>query len=117
MSPSASVTGVFVYRFGVFQFRAGSLELDRQGIVIRLQTQPARLLALLLATAGEVLTRDAIRQALWPDGTTVDCEVGVNRCIRQLRAALEDDVVSPRYIKTIPRLGYCFITAVSAVPA
>ena len=114
MSQSAPSTGVSVYRFGVFQFRAGSLELDRQGVVIRLQTQPARLLALLLATAGELLTRDAIRQALWPDGTTVDFEVGVNRCIRQLRVALEDDVASPRFIKTIPRLGYCFIAAVSA---
>jgi TolB-like protein/Tfp pilus assembly protein PilF len=117
MSQPAPGTGVFLYRFGVFQFHAGSLELDRQGVVIRLQTQPARLLGLLLASAGELLTRDTICQALWQDGTTVDFEVGINRCIRQLRAALEDDVVSPRYIKTIPRLGYCFIAAVSAVPA
>jgi TolB-like protein/Tfp pilus assembly protein PilF len=117
MSESARDTSVFVYRFGVFQFHPGKLEMDRQGVVIRLQTQPARLLGLLLANSGELLTRDAIRQALWQDGTNVDFEVGVNRCIRQLRAALEDDVVSPRYIKTIPRLGYCFIAAVSTAPA
>jgi TolB-like protein len=116
MPQSASGTGAFVFRFGVFQFHAGSLELDRQGVAVRLQTQPARLLCLLLAKAGELVTRDAIRQTIWQDGTTVDFEVGVNRCIRQLRAALGDDIVAPRYIKTIPRLGYCFIAAVSTDP-
>jgi TolB-like protein len=101
-----------VLRFGAFRFHRETLELTRQGAAVRLQTQPARLLRLLVSKAGELVTREAIRESLWHDGTTVDFEVGVNRSIRQLRAALGDDIAAPRYIKTIPRLGYCFIAAV-----
>ena len=117
MSASASGTQSSVVRFGVFQFHAGTLELTREGIGIRLQSQPARLLRLLLLKAGELVTREAIQESLWPDGTNVDFEVGVNRCVRQLRQALGDDSGRPRYIKTVPRLGYCFIAAVAGGPA
>jgi len=110
----AALAGFSVFRFGVFRFHGGTLELARQGVAIRLQTQPARLLAVLLSRAGELVTREAIREALWHDGTNVDFEQGVNRCVRQLRAALGDDTGAPRYIKTIPRLGYCFVAAVTA---
>ena len=54
-----------------------------------------------------------IRELLWKDGTIVDFETGVNRCIRQLRTALSDDAVTPRYIKTVPRIGYSFIAPVA----
>jgi TolB-like protein/Tfp pilus assembly protein PilF len=101
------------YRFGVFQFHAATLALAKSGISIRLQPQPARLLNLLLANAGNLITRDLIRELLWKDGTNVDFETGVNRCIRQLRTALSDDAVTPRYIKTVPRIGYSFIAPVA----
>lgn len=111
MPEAASTHGHSVFRFGVFEFHAGSLDLTRQGTPIRLQTQPARLLKLLLSRAGELITRDEIYQSLWHDGTNVDFEMAVNRCIRQIREALGDDSDAPRYIRTIPRFGYCFIAA------
>jgi TolB-like protein len=116
MSKNLPESETSIYRFGVFEFRADALELSRQGVLIRLQAQPARLLKLLLARPGALVSRESIHQLLWPDGTTVDFEMGVNRCIRSLRAALGDDSVSPRYIKTIPGLGYCLIAAVAEQP-
>ncbi len=77
-----------------------------------MQPQPARLLSLLLANAGNLVTREVIRELLWKDGIIVDFETGVNRCIRQLRTALNDDAIAPLYIKTVPRIGYCFIAPV-----
>jgi TolB-like protein/Tfp pilus assembly protein PilF len=116
MPTSAFRTESPVFRFGVFQFHAATLELARDGVRIPLQNQPARLLLLLLTNAGELVTREAIQESLWPDGTNVDFEVGVNRCIRQLRAALGDDSDAPRYVRTIPRIGYCFIAAIASGP-
>jgi TolB-like protein/tetratricopeptide (TPR) repeat protein len=98
-----------IFQFGVFRFNPETLELTKNGLLIALQPQPARLLGLLLSSAGGLVTRDLIQDSLWGDGTTVDFEVGVNRYIRQLRLALDDDAETPRYIKTMPRLGYCFI--------
>jgi TolB-like protein len=92
------------------------LELTMNGLRIPLQLQPARLLGLLLSSAGELVRCEVIQESLWPDGTTVDFEVGVNRYVRQLRIALRDDAAIPRYIKTIPRLGYCFIAPIAPSP-
>ena len=118
MPPSGSAKETSAYRFGVFQFRAATLELLKNGRGIRLQPQPARLLHLLLANGGKLVSRDSIRELLWKDGTNVDFETCVNRCIRQLRTALGDDAVTPRYIKTVARLGHCFIAPVTGgVPA
>jgi TolB-like protein len=102
-----------VFRFGEYEFNGATTKLTKHGTNIRLQGQPARLLQLLLSRAGEAVTREEIRELLWSDGTTVDCEIGMNRCIRQLRMALLDDTDAPRYIKTLPRLGYSFITPVA----
>jgi TolB-like protein/Tfp pilus assembly protein PilF len=113
MPHSGSETESPVFRFGAFQFDASTLELTKNGGTLRLQTQPARLLRLLLSGAGDLVTREAIQESLWHDGINVDFEVGVNRCIRQLRAVLGDDPDSPRYIKTVPRFGYCFIAPVA----
>ncbi|MGA2116723.1 MAG: winged helix-turn-helix domain-containing protein [Bryobacteraceae bacterium] len=90
-------------------------ELVKSGTNIRLQPQPAHLLTLLLRQAGEIVTREAIRAALWETQTTVDYELGMNRCVRELRGALVDDANAPIYIQTIPRRGYCFIAPVSVV--
>ncbi|HKY34072.1 MAG TPA: tetratricopeptide repeat protein [Candidatus Polarisedimenticolia bacterium] len=96
-------------RFGPFELDAGSLELRKAGRPVRLQAQPARLLALLAGRAGDLVTRDEIRQAIWGHGTFVDFEQGINHCVRQLRSALGDDAAAPRYLETIPRLGYRFL--------
>jgi serine/threonine-protein kinase len=103
------------FRFGVYEFDSTFAELRKSGTRIPLQPQPAGLLTLLLTRAGEVVDRETIRQALWGDGTMVDFEHGVNRCVRQLRSALSDDPDAPRYIRTIPRRGYSFIGEVSGV--
>ena len=116
MSTSASRAEARIFRFGLFEFHTGRLELVSQSVRIGLQRQPARLLLLLLESAGELVSRDTIQELLWRDGTTVDFELAVNRCVRLLRIALGDDIASPRYIKTIPRMGYCFIAPVSMSP-
>lgn len=103
-----------VLRFGVFAFDTTKLELTRNGSAIRLQAQPARLLRLLLLHAGDLVARDTMFKTLWDDGTNVDFEIAVNRCIRQIRAVLDDQIDAPRFIKTIPRLGYSFIAAVAS---
>ena len=112
MPKAGSAKEPSAYRFGVFQYRAATLELAKNGMAIRLQPQPARLLNLLLMNPGELVTRGTIRELLWKDGTNVDFETGINRCIRQLRTALCDDAVTPRYIKTVARIGYSFIAPV-----
>jgi TolB-like protein/tetratricopeptide (TPR) repeat protein len=102
-----------IFRFGEYEFNPATTDLTRRGTPIRLQRQPARLLHVLLSKAGDIVTRNEIRECLWRDGTTVDFEIGVNRCIRQIRSVLFDDRDAPRYIRTIPRLGYSFIAPVS----
>lgn len=96
-------------RFGPFAFDASSGELWRDGRRVPLQRQPARLLELLLANAGRLVTRDEIRQALWGDEVHVDFERSLNFCVRKLRMALEDGADSPRLIETLPTRGYRFI--------
>ena len=110
--PKSGSARASAYRFGVFQFHPSTLALTKYDTSIPLQPQPAKLLSLLLANAGNLVTRDVIRELLWKDGTIVDFETGVNRCIRQLRTVLSDDAVTPRYIKTVPRIGYSFIAPV-----
>ena len=84
-------------------------ELMKGGARIRLQEQPFQILRLLLARRGGVVTRDESRDRLWPDGTFVDFEHSLNAAIKRLRAALGDDAKAPRYIETLPRLGYRWI--------
>ncbi len=103
------------YRFGVFDVDAGTGELRRQGIRVRVHTQPFQLLCLLLDHPGELLSRDEIARALWPDGTFVDAEHGVNSAINRLREALGDTASSPRFIETLARRGYRFIASVERV--
>ncbi len=119
MPQSGLVKQTAAYRFGEFRFNATTLELTGNDVGIRLQRQPARLLKLLLENAGDLVTREAIQGLLWKDGINVDFEMGVNRCIRQLRTALMDDAIAPRYIKTASQLGYSFIapTTSEALPA
>jgi len=115
MSPAVSNSTVF--SFGVFQLSVGSNELKKFGATIRLQPQPFKLLVLLASRHGEVVTREEIQEQLWGQNTFVDFERGLNHCIRQIRAVLDDDASAPRYIETIPRTGYRFIAPVSIATA
>jgi DNA-binding winged helix-turn-helix (wHTH) protein/TolB-like protein len=99
-------------RFGLFEFDADTGALSREGVPVRLQPQPARVLAILLTHAGDVVTRDTLRQEVWSDGTFVDFERGLNFCVAQIRSALGDAADSPRFIETLPRRGYRFIAPI-----
>jgi DNA-binding winged helix-turn-helix (wHTH) protein len=91
-------------------------ELVRGTARIRLQEQPFQILQLLLARPGAVVTRDALRDRLWPNGTFVDFEHSLNAAVKRLRAALGDDAKAPRYIETLPRRGYRWMPAPSFAP-
>ena len=86
-------------------------ELIKGNTRVRLQEQPFQIMRLLLARPGVLVTRDQLRSRLWPDGTFVDFEHSLNAAVKRLRAALGDDARAPRYIETLPRLGYRWINA------
>jgi len=104
-----------VVRFGAFEVDLRAGELFRQGLKIRLQQQPFRVLALLLEHPGEVVTREDLRQAIWPAGTFVEFDVGLDAAIHKLRSALGDSAENPQLVETLPRRGYRFIAAVDDV--
>jgi eukaryotic-like serine/threonine-protein kinase len=99
-------------RFGVFELDLRSAELRKRGIRIKLQEQPFQILSLLLEYPGEVVTREELRQKLWPAHTFVDFDRSLNKAMTKLRSALGDSAESPRYVETIPRHGYRFLTPV-----
>jgi eukaryotic-like serine/threonine-protein kinase len=103
-----------LFRFGLFEADPAHCTLTRNGARVKIQDQPFRLLILLLERPGEVVTREELRQALWPEGTYVDFDGSLNVILKRLRAALDDDPDNPRFIETIPRRGYRFIAPVSA---
>jgi eukaryotic-like serine/threonine-protein kinase len=106
-----------IYRFGIFELRAETGELSKNGIRIKLQTRPCQVLEALLERPGELVTREELCARLWPSGTFVDFESGLNTATNRLRAALGDSAETPRYIETLPRLGYRFICPVTEVDA
>lgn len=97
-----------VHRFGVFEFDSGSGELRKNGRAVSLEPQPAKALTVLLSRAGEVVSRDELRDAIWGN-THVDVDRGLAYCISQIRAALGDSGDNPRFIQTIPKQGFKFI--------
>ena len=103
------------YRFGVFEFDAETLELRRQGAMVHLQSQPARVLACLIQNSDRTVTREELRAAIWGNETFVDFERGLNFCISQIRSALGDDSARPIYIQTLPKRGYQFVAPVEVV--
>ncbi|HSL84128.1 MAG TPA: winged helix-turn-helix domain-containing protein [Thermoanaerobaculia bacterium] len=100
------------YRFGEFELLPASGELFRGGERVPLQHQPAELLALLAREAGRAVSREEIREEIWGAETFVDADQGINYCIRQIRQALEDDAAEPRFVETVPRVGYRFLAPV-----
>ena len=101
-----------VARFDQFEVDLRSHELRKGGVRVRLQDQPFQILTMLLDRAGDVVTREEIRDRLWPDGTFVDFEHSMNAAIKRLRAALGDTAESPRFVETMHRRGYRFIATV-----
>jgi TolB-like protein/DNA-binding winged helix-turn-helix (wHTH) protein/Tfp pilus assembly protein PilF len=99
-------------RFGLFELDLGAGELHKNGIRIKLQDQPFRLLRVLLEHPREIVTREELRKQLWPADTFVDFEQGLNRAMAKLRDALGDSSENPRFIETLARKGYRFIGAV-----
>src|SRR4026209_1034717 len=100
-------------RFGAFELDPSTGELRQRGDLVKLAAQPLKVLALLVRRAGEVVTRQEIREHVWSGDTFVDFEQGLNFCVRQIREALGDTAEAPRYIETLPRRGYRFLLPVS----
>jgi DNA-binding winged helix-turn-helix (wHTH) protein/tetratricopeptide (TPR) repeat protein len=98
--------------FGVFEVDLRAAELRKHGVRIKLQEQPFQILSVLLEHPGEVVTREELRQKLWPAHTFVDFDRSLNKAMTKLRAALGDSADSPRYVETIPRHGYRFLAQV-----
>jgi TolB-like protein len=103
-----------IIRFGAFELDGHAGELRKQGLKIRLQEQPLRVLQMLVANPGQLVTREELRAALWPSNSYVDFDQGLNRAINKLREALEDSAESPRLIETLARRGYRFLGSVAA---
>jgi DNA-binding winged helix-turn-helix (wHTH) protein len=98
--------------FGPFTFDARTGRLRNGSVDVPLQSQPARVLAVLTAKPGELVTRDELRAQVWGD-TWVNFDQGLNYCVRQIRIALDDDARSPRYVQTLPQRGYRFVASVA----
>jgi DNA-binding winged helix-turn-helix (wHTH) protein/tetratricopeptide (TPR) repeat protein len=98
-----------VLRFGPFELNVAAEELRENGTLRRIPPQPFRVLFLLADRAGQIVTRKEIRHCLWGDRKYVDVEHGINFCVSQIRGALHDPAELSRYIKTVPRRGYCFV--------
>ncbi|HXI66492.1 MAG TPA: tetratricopeptide repeat protein [Steroidobacteraceae bacterium] len=98
-------------KFGCFEADLRSAELTKQGKRIMLQEQPFRLLAMLIERRGELVTREEVRQKLWPN-TIVDFDHGLNKAISKIRDALGDSAEKPRFIETVARRGYRFLADV-----
>jgi TolB-like protein/DNA-binding winged helix-turn-helix (wHTH) protein len=104
-----------LWRFGVLEVDLGRAELRKQGMKVKLHGQPFQILAMLLERPGEPVTREEIREKLWPEDTFIDFEHSINTAVKRLRETLGDDTEHPRYIETLPRRGYRFIGPVEAV--
>jgi TolB-like protein/DNA-binding winged helix-turn-helix (wHTH) protein/Flp pilus assembly protein TadD len=103
------------FQFGVFELDLKAGELRKQGVKVKLQEQPFQVLATLLEHAGEVVTKDELRQRIWAADTFVDFDHGLHSAIGRLREALGDSSESPRFIETLARRGYRFVAPVKVI--
>jgi DNA-binding winged helix-turn-helix (wHTH) protein len=111
-TPSTKHSAVF--RFGVYEADLQARELRKQGRQLRLQDQPFAILAMLLERAGTVVTREELRERLWPSDTFVDFDHSLNTAVNKLREVLGDSATRPRFIETLARRGYRFVAEVQA---
>lgn len=105
-----------IARFGIFEADLDNRRLTKSGFRIRVQDQPFQILALLLERQGQVVTRDELKEKLWAGDTFVAFDDGLNTAIKKLRTALNDAADNPRFVETVPRVGYRFIAPVSISP-
>src|SRR5579862_6238178 len=103
-------------RFEDFELDPSAYELRRKGTSIRLERQPMDFLILLVERRGQLVSRQDIVERLWGPGVFVDVETGINTAIRKLRTALGDSADNPRFVETVPRRGYRFVTSVEESP-
>src|SRR5438445_5201994 len=104
--PMQGVESPDVIRFGIFEVDLRSGELRRNGLRVKLPEQSFQILAMLLTRAGDVVSREEIRQKLWPNNTIVEFDHSINAAIRRLREALNDSAEHPRFVETLARRGY-----------
>jgi len=104
-------------RFGVFEVDLAAGELRKNGVRLRLQEQPFQVLVALLENAGRVVTRDDLRQKIWPADTFVDFDHSLNTAVNKIREVLGDSASSPRFVETLARRGYRFIAPVNGAEA
>jgi TolB-like protein/DNA-binding winged helix-turn-helix (wHTH) protein/Tfp pilus assembly protein PilF len=102
-----------IARFGIYEADFDNRQLTKSGFRIRLQDKPFQLLVLLLERQGVVVTREELKERLWPGDTFVEFDVGLNTAVKKLRAALNDSADNPRFVETVPRLGYRFVAPAS----
>ena len=107
--PGQASSTVPIVRFGLFELDIRARELRKRGVKVRLPDQPFQVLQLLLEHPGEVVTREELRQRLWPADTFVDFDLSLNSAVRKLREALGDSAEHSTFIETLPRRGYRFI--------
>ena len=103
------------FRFDDFEVDVCLRQLRKHGERIRLQDQPFQVLLTLLEQQGELVTRDELRARIWPKGTFIDFDHGLNTAIKKIRSALGDSANIPRYVETIPRRGYRFLAPVDRI--
>src|SRR6476646_3320366 len=102
-----------IARFGIYEADLDDRRLTKSGFRIRLQEQPFQILSLLLEKQGSVVTRDELKEKLWASDTFVAFDDGLNTAIKKLRTALNDSADNPRFVETVPRIGYRFIAPVT----
>src|SRR5215470_9257705 len=102
-----------VVQFGVFELDLRRAELRKQGIKVKLQEQPLKVLEVLLENPGQTVSREELRNRIWPADTYVEFDQGLYSAMARLRDALEDSPDSPRFIETLPRKGYRFIAPIA----
>jgi len=103
------------YRFGPFELNTGEESLARNGTRVKVQDLPYRLLVMLVERPGEIVTREEVRQRLWPENTFVEFDNSLGVAIRKVRDSLNDDAEAPRYVETVPRRGYRFVAPVTVL--
>ena len=115
MAADHNSNGVRRVQFGLFEADLKTGELRRSGILVRLQSQPFKLLATLLEEPGQVVSREALQQRLWGADTTVDFDHSLGIAVNKLREALGDHAENPRFVETLAKRGYRFIAPVKTL--
>src|ERR1700727_138012 len=105
-----------IIRFGPFEAHLKLQEVRKHGRRLRMSGQSFHILKVLLERPGDLVTRDELKQVLWPADTFVDFEHGIGAAVNKLRDALGDNAENPRYVETLPRRGYRFVGSIEAQP-